>query len=135
MPRANRATPEQRAKAYNRARVKEEASMMLYALMAKERVSNVQLSRRLGCSRPNITKFLDDQHNFKLDSLADLVLSLGHALHFYVSRDPEAMRQVQIEPEHPFSITQYQRIGAPPLAQPGPPDGATVSFVGQAQDA
>lgn len=108
---------DRRIRAFNRERFKEEASAALSALMEREGVSRADLARRLSRSRPFISKILDAQHNFTLETLADVALSLGYAMHFAISAEPMRFRMPEIhlgdegEPAlEPYSFEQYTSV-------------------------
>ena len=100
--RADKATDEERVRVFNRQRLKEEASMGIYALMRDTGVSRTELAERIGKSKPFITKILDGYHNFTLNTLADVFHALGYAVHFTLSRDCEELRRPHIESETTF---------------------------------
>ena len=76
----------------NRARLLEETSHGVFELMERQGVSRASLARRLGCSRSLVTKLLEGSHNFKLETLADVYLALGRAVHITLSDRLDEMR-------------------------------------------
>lgn len=106
-----------RTRAFNRERFKEEASAAIGALMEREGVTRAQLAARLGRSRPFVSKILDSQHNFTLETLADVALSLGYALHFYLTRDAMrlALPEIRVDDDaqeelRPYSFEDYTSV-------------------------
>jgi plasmid maintenance system antidote protein VapI len=106
------ASKSERRRVLNQERVKEEALMVLDALMKKEGITKrTDLAEHLGHSRSYITKLLGGDHNFTLEKLADLTLSLGeHAIHFYVTRNPERMTETIVQDDGPLPFLR-PRVG------------------------
>lgn len=78
---------------FNRARFKQELSLGIFNLMEDQDVKPSMLARILGVSRPRISHMLSGEHqNFRADTLADLFLVLGRALHITLGADPDELR-------------------------------------------
>lgn len=77
---------------FNRERLKEEAAMGIYAAMERDATTRAQLAEMLGKSRAFITKILEGDHNFTLETLADVYGALGRAVHFYLGADLHEFR-------------------------------------------
>jgi hypothetical protein len=76
----------------NQARFLEETSHGLFLLLKKSGKTKAWLARRLGCSRSVITKAFEGSNNFKLETLADIGLALGRAVHVTWGADASEMR-------------------------------------------
>lgn len=83
----------------NQARFLEETSHGLFELLQKSKKNKAWLSRRLGCGRPAITKAFEGSNNFKLETLADISLALGRAVHVVWGVDLTEMRFPRDESE------------------------------------
>jgi|GEM_PF-6864942 len=88
----------EREKIRNRVRFREEVTAGLYGLLTK-RHSQAWLARRLDKSPPLISKWLEGSNNFEIDTLADLSLALGRAVHIVFGADVEEMRLPKDEAE------------------------------------
>jgi|GEM_PF-2333689 len=69
-------------KSYNRLRAREEAALGVQDLMSKLGLSKTDLAKRMGRSKSFVSKVLSGDHNFTIDTLADVYFSLGKAVHF-----------------------------------------------------
>lgn len=107
-----------RARTFNRERLKEEASTAIEMLMEREGVSRAQLADQVGRSRSFISKALDSQHNFTLETLADFTYGLGYALHFYITREPgrfglpEVRVDSSVDQHEPLSFSQHTSMSS-----------------------
>jgi len=78
---------------YNRARFIDETTHGLKMLLDKEGRKRTWLAKRLGQSgRSAVTKALRGTNNFKLETLADISLALGRAVHVVWGADLGEMR-------------------------------------------
>lgn len=78
---------------YNRTRFLDETSHGLWLLLQKSRKNKSWLAKRLGHGgRSAVTKAFKGSHNFKLETLADISLALGRAVHLTWGADPHEMR-------------------------------------------
>lgn len=89
---------------YNRERFKEEAALGVYDLMEKLRLNRSEFAARIGRSRAFVTKILSGCHNFTLDTLADIFISLGRYPHFSLGVAPFEVRSPVDEAKYGVSI-------------------------------
>lgn len=64
-------------RAYARESLKVDVSEEIARVMSQVDVTNAQLARLLGCSRPNVQQLLDGTHSMTLRKLADIARALG----------------------------------------------------------
>lgn len=79
---------------YNLDGLKVEIAEKIYLAMKNRRVSNAELARRLNKSRPYITKILQGNVNFTLETLAKIAQALDCKMNF----DFSVRRQQKIKP-------------------------------------
>lgn len=78
---------------FNRARFIDETTHGLYELLGKAGKDKAWLARRLGhAGRSAITKAFRGDNNFKLETLADISLALGRAVHVVWGADFKEVR-------------------------------------------
>ena len=70
----------ERMKNFQRERLEMEITELICNLMEQEKVSRAELARRLGKSRPYITKILQSGNNLTVDTIADIFFALGRSL-------------------------------------------------------
>ena len=61
-------------------------------LMEKQGVSRAELARRLGTSRAYITKLLDGNANFTLETMTKVAMALGTAVHVHLAPQDAVVR-------------------------------------------
>lgn len=61
-------------------------------LMEKQGVSRAELARRLGTSRAYITKLLDGNANFTLETMTKVAMALGAAVHVHLAPQDAVVR-------------------------------------------
>lgn len=82
----------------NRARLLEEVSHGITRLMRHYGKNQAWLARRLGVPSSQVSKMLSGDHNFQLDTLADIALAFGVGVHVEFSKDPHEMRFPEVPP-------------------------------------
>ena len=80
------------ARLSNRARFLEETSHGILELLRRSGRNRAWLARRMGCKPSMITKVLEGSHNFEMETLADITLALGRAVHVSWGADLSEMR-------------------------------------------
>ena len=70
----------ERMKNFQRERLELEITELICDLMAQEGVSRSELAKRLGKSRPYITKLLQNGNNMTLNTISDIFFALGRSL-------------------------------------------------------
>lgn len=93
---------------FNRERVKEEATIGLFNLMEELGVSRADLARRIGRRPSFVSKVLGGSHNLTLETLADLYLALGRAIHFSHSID---LQRVRVPTDIDATINYSMQLG------------------------
>lgn len=85
---------------YNRARIKEEVSNGIYDLMVRTDVNRTELSKLIGTFKSRISLMLNGEQNFQIETLADIFLVLGRAVHFTLGADTNELRLLvdEVEP-------------------------------------
>lgn len=66
------------SEAYDKEAVRDEISEQIHLVMTREGVKPAELARRLGKSRAYITKILQGNANFTIDSLVQIARALGY---------------------------------------------------------
>jgi transcriptional regulator with XRE-family HTH domain len=61
-------------------------------LMQKQGISRAELARRMGTSRAYITKLLDGNANFTLETITKVAMALGAAVHVHLAPQDVAVR-------------------------------------------
>ena len=77
---------------FNRARFKEEVSVGIFDLMQCQNVNRTRLADMLGVQKSRISHMLTGSQNFRLDSIADVFLALGRAVHVTLGENPDEYR-------------------------------------------
>jgi transcriptional regulator with XRE-family HTH domain len=67
-------------KDYQRERLEVEVTELICQLMEEKNISRAELARRLGKSRPYVTKLLRDGSNMTLKTISDVFFALGRSL-------------------------------------------------------
>jgi plasmid maintenance system antidote protein VapI len=65
-------------------------------LMEEQGVSRAELARRLGTSRAYITKLLDGNANFTLETMTKVAMALGTAVHVHLAPKDTAVRWKEV---------------------------------------
>lgn len=77
---------------FNRARIKDEVASGIYELMQKHGVNRSRLAKLLGVTKGRITHILSGEQNFRLETLADVLLVLRRAVHVTLGTDVDEFR-------------------------------------------
>lgn len=85
---------------FNRARIKEEVSNGIYDLMVRTDVTRTELAKLIGTYKSRISLMLNGEQNFQIETLADIFLVLGRAVHFTLGADTNELRLLvdEVEP-------------------------------------
>jgi transcriptional regulator with XRE-family HTH domain len=67
-----------KSETYDKEAVRDEISEQIHLIMAREEVKPAELARRLGKSRAYVTKILQGNANFTIDSLVQIARALGY---------------------------------------------------------
>ena len=65
-------------------------------LMDKQGISRAELARRMGTSRAYITKLLDGNANFTLETMTKVAMALGAAVHVHLAPQDAAVRWKEV---------------------------------------
>ncbi len=95
-PKPIHETPES-AVHFNRERLKSEIAQGIHDLMEHHKLKRSELAVLLGVDKSRITHILSGCHNFELETLADLFLVLGKALHVTLGSDLDEFRLPTVE--------------------------------------
>ncbi|MBA3320112.1 MAG: helix-turn-helix transcriptional regulator [Pyrinomonadaceae bacterium] len=82
--------------AYHIDGAKLEISEQIYLAMEQQGVSNAELARRLGKSRAYITKVLQGNVNFTIESLVKIARALDHKFDFHFAPERETFRDAHL---------------------------------------
>jgi len=77
----------------NQDRFKEEVSLAIYHLMQNSGLQYKELAQRLGCSKAYVSKILTGNHNFTIETIADIFMALGRAAHIHLDTNCEGATQ------------------------------------------
>lgn len=77
---------------FNRARFKEEVSVGIFDLMRCQNINRTRLAEMLGVQKSRISHMLTGSQNFRLDTISDVFLALGRAIHVTLGQDPDEYR-------------------------------------------
>lgn len=99
-----------KSETYDKEAVRDEISEQIHLVMAREGVKPSELARRLGKSRAYVTKILQGNANFTIDSLVQIARALGYRYApVFVPREAEwkpagaihlSARAARIAPDH-----------------------------------
>ena len=97
---------------FNRARIKEEVSNSIYDLMVRYGVKRTELADLMDTFKSRISLMLSGDQNFQIETLADVFLVLGRAVHITLGADATELRLPvdEVEPiNRAFDPEEWER--------------------------